>query len=210
MAIKNPHNAGLGHANMELLMRNLLEEVFHCSGKGFEIRLNNKSVRTRDWVVVRVLYALVFLIFSLGFNQPAFADATKNSLEHRGVIAINEHSEVIITNGERWDLAITYLPQITSKAKSDLVSDRIIVFSSVSKYGDLVPYIPSTEETNYTGDSAVGLNEREQKQYFFRQIAHITITFLFFMLFGWLFGGGYNTLANEIYAIDRVIFSKLF
>ena len=59
---------------MELLMWNLLEEVCHYNGDGFEIRLNNKGVRTRDGVVVRVLYALVFLVFSLGFYQPAFAD----------------------------------------------------------------------------------------------------------------------------------------
>lgn len=191
-------------------MRNLLEEVCHYNGEGFEIRLNNKGVRTRDWVVVRVLYAFAFLVFSLGFNQPAFADTTKNSLEHRGVIAIHEHSEIIIADGEIRDDTTLYPLNVRPKAGSDLVSDRIVFFSSVSKYGDLVPYIPATEETNYTGDGAIGLNEREQRQYFFRQIAHITTTFLFFMLLGWFFGGGYNTLANEIYAIDRVIFSKLF
>lgn len=195
---------------MELLMRNLLEEVCHHNGEGFEIRLNNKGVRTRDGVVVRVFYAFVFLIFNLGFNQSAFADATKNSLERGGVIAINQRSEVIVTNGEAWENAALYHLNVRSEVGSDLISDKIVFFSFVSKYGDLVPYIPATEETNYTGDSAVGLNEREQKQYFFRQITHITITFLFFMLLGWFFGGGYNTLANEIYAIDRVIFSKLF
>lgn len=189
-------------------MRNLLEDVCHHNGEGFEIRLNNKGVRTRDGVVVRVLYALVFLVFSLGFNQPAFADTTKNSLEHRGVIAINERSEIIIADGEVRDDAMLYPLNVRPKAGSDLVSDKIVFFSSVSKYGDLVPNIPATEETNYTGDSAIGLNEREQRQYFFRQITHITITFLFFMLLGWFFGGGYNVIANELYAIDRAVFRK--
>jgi hypothetical protein len=195
---------------MELLMRNLFEEVSCYNGKPAEIWLNKKGVTTRYRIIVRVFYAFVFLIFSLGFNQPDFADATENSLERGGVIAINQRSEVIVTNVKIWENAAPYALNIIFKAVPDLISNKIVFFSSVSKYGDLIPYIPATEETSYTGDSAVGLNEREQKQYFFRQITHITITFLFFMLLGWFFGGGYNTLANEIYAIDRVIFSKLF
>lgn len=191
-------------------MRNLFEEVSYYNGKPTEIRMNKKGVTARDGIVVRVFYAFVFLIFNLGFNQPAFADATKNSLERGGVIAINQRSKVIVTNGEAWENAALYHLNVRSEVSSDLISDKIVFFSSVSKYGDLVPYIPATEETNYTGDSAVGLNEREQRQYFFRQITHITITFLFFMLLGWFFGGGYNVIANELYAIDRVIFSKLF
>ncbi|WP_320152999.1 hypothetical protein [uncultured Tolumonas sp.] len=191
-------------------MRNLLEEVCHYSGDGYEIRLNKKGVTASDGVVVRIFYALLILIFNLGFNQPTFANATKNSLERGGVIAINQRSEVIVTNDEAGNNAALYHLNVRSEVGPDLISDKIVFFSSISKYGDLVPYIPATEETDYTGDSTVGLNEREQRQYFVNKITHIAITFLFFMLLGWFFGGGYNTIANELYAIDRVILRRMF
>ena len=90
-------------------MGNLLKESGRYGRQSGEIRLNNKSVRTRDGVVVCVLYTFAFLIFSLGFHQPAFADTAKNSLEHRGVIAIHERSEIIIADGEIRDDAMLYL-----------------------------------------------------------------------------------------------------